>query len=295
MAYQILTTTIFLASVLGVIILVSRRLPQALEKGEEAMADSGSNLTDKGLPIASVSGFTTFSRVWLRKVLHFILEAKDIRHPAKITYKMKQLFRIPLGTNASPVQKELAQYDAIKNEKYYLDQIKRNPKDLIHYSSLGKYYLGEKNYTEAVSVYEYLITHEPSEGNHYAQLGYITLNLEDYESAVKHYEKAVSLDASHPNRYYNLSLSYSAQGKWLKAGEALRKALELEPSNIKYLKFLSEIYLKTGDKLAFNKVNRLLKSNDPITPKVQPKNIVKQADVASARSGQAVGDTTHLS
>jgi len=264
---------------LGLIILVFRRLPQALELGNEKQNEAKNALAEKGLPLISVSSLQTFLRLWSKRFWQFILEAKDIRHPAKITYKMKRLFKIPSTGEKSSINQDNATDFEVKTEKYFLEQIKRDPKNLEHYSSLGKHYLTEKNYLEAVNVYEYLVKHEPSESNHSAQLGYIKLNLEDYEAAVKHYEKSVSLDASHPNRYYNLSLSHGAQGQWPNAAEVLRKALELEPNNFKYLKFLSEIYLKMGDKQNYGKINRLLRKTDSITTKTTSENALNRVDV----------------
>lgn len=239
MPYNLLTNFIFLASVLGITVLVLRRLPQALQQGEEVtQAEPAPNelLAEKGLPAKAASKTKALLKVFGHKVWQFVLEAKGLKHAPKIKYNFKKI----AGQEAQPEVKP----PIARGEQYYIELIKRHPKDLGNYDQLGGFYIEARKYEDAANVYDYLCAHDPANGAYFAKLGLSRLYMQEHKLAAEAYEKAVELDPSHPSRFYNLALSLQGQRKWKKAVLALRKALELDTENQKYLDLLFELESK---------------------------------------------------
>ncbi len=230
MAYQLLPNLILLLSILGVFVLVLRRLPEASQLDREqaaADAEPSLRLLAKGLPAKAASRSRAVLIVAIRRVWHFMLEAKGMRQGPAANYRIKKMWQ-----RKSPAP--------MRNEAFYLEQIKHFPKDLEQYNRLGQYYLDQKNMEEARNVYDYLTKHAPANSDYLAKLGYVLLHLQQYEAAVTSYSKALGLDPGHPNRYYNLALAHGALREWAPALGALKKAVALEPNNQKYQQMLAE-------------------------------------------------------
>lgn len=251
MPYNLLINLTLLLSILGIIVLVLRRLPQAVKKDVEAHAalnESGEVLAEKGLPARAVS--TT--RAWLKllghKIWQFMLEAKGLKHAPKINYNFKRILRKQAEPETKP--------PIARSEQYYIDLIKRHPKDLFNYDQLGQYYMEAKKYSDSANVYEYLSKHDPTNSAYFAKLGLSLLHSQEFEQASEAYEKAIKLDPSHPTRYYNLALSYQGYKQWHKALLPLKKALELEPKNQKYSDLLFEIESKAKTTVPVDNIHK---------------------------------------
>lgn len=241
MPYNIIVNLIFVLSVLGVIFMVLRRLPEAAQQHQEeasvntVIETNHEALSDKGLPIKDISKLKQIlKQIWF-KVSQFLLEAKGLRHTPKINYNFQKIFT----KNRDEVSS-----GAVKNEKYYIDLIKRNPKDYSFYDLLGQYYLNEQKLPDAINVYEYLVEHAPTQVMFWVRLGLASLYLKDWDKAQRAYTKALDLDPSHPSRFYNLALSLQGLHRYKEAVSALDKALELEPKNQKYFDLRFEMESK---------------------------------------------------
>jgi tetratricopeptide (TPR) repeat protein len=236
----------FVLSIFGVLLMVLRHLPQAtreqkqsaVRKQAAAAVPSNTVLQAKGLPARAYSRTLGVFKLINHKIWHFVLEAKGLKQSPKISYQFQRIFHG--GTSD-------AQPALIKNEKYYIDLIKRNPKDNSYYDMLGQYYLEQKKMHDAVSVYDYLVNHAPTEAIFWVRLGLASLYLQEYDRAEEAYTKAVKLDPTSPSRFYNLALAQQGLKKYSDAVESLDKALHLEPDNRKYqdLRFEMESKAKT--------------------------------------------------
>lgn len=236
----------FVLSILGVILMVLRHLPQATRDDKQVKAHRAAAssvpatqaLEAKGLPARSSSRLAAIFKLIKHKIWQFVLEAKGLKQSPKINYQFQRIF----GAGESDVQPAL-----IKNEKYYIDLIKRNPKDNVYYDMLGQYYLEQKKMHDAVSVYDYLVNHAPTEAIFWVRLGLASLYLQEHARAEEAYTKAVKLDPTNPSRFYNLALALQGQKKYQAAVAALDKALHLEPNSRKYqdLRFEMETKAKT--------------------------------------------------
>jgi tetratricopeptide (TPR) repeat protein len=222
-------------------------LPEAAQADRSHAAGEPSaheNLLEKGLPALAVSKIRVTIILITKKVWNFILEAKDLKPHSAAGYQMKKIF----GGKLPGVKKDAASGPLttaeVRNEQYYLDRIKLQPKNLAHYDELGKYYLDQGDTNDAKDIYLYAVNHEPGNPDYQARLAYCFYIDKDFAKAAQHYQKAVALDSTQPNRYYNLGLSLQAAGDSEQALKAMHKALELEPSNPKYIQGLKKIQKK---------------------------------------------------
>ncbi len=245
----------FIVSILGVILMVLRRLPEATtfnRKKDEfnkdhAAPSAGSLLGAKGLPVKAYSKSKVLSKLITHKVGQFLLEAKGLKQSPKISYNFQRIFKNVKADTNQPL---------VKDEKYYINLIKRNPKDDSYYDLLGQYYLEEKKMGDAVNVYEYLITHSPTETTYHVRLGLAALFMHDYKKAEQAYQKALQLDPTNPSRFYNLALSQQGLKKYDLAEKSMKKALELDPNNHKYKDFYFELESKAKTAVPLENIHK---------------------------------------
>jgi len=242
LSYQFLPNIIFIFSVLGILLIILKHLPEAGLPHNNLPKQPPADvvLQEKGLPAQAISKIRVAAAFSAKKIWNFILEAKDLKPQAATGYKMRKIFGGKLPSAKNPIIIPQT-FHEVKNEKYYLDLIKQQPKNLAHYDALGKFYLEQNNLADAKDIYLYAINHEPANPDYQARLAYCYYQTKQYAKAVEHYQKSLALDSTQPNRYYNLGLAQKAAGRPAEAGKALHKALELEPENAKYKQALGQV------------------------------------------------------
>jgi tetratricopeptide (TPR) repeat protein len=251
--FQLVSNVILLASIVGLIVLVLRRLPEATSAEQvQSRLEPEAKLAAKGLPAKAVSRTKVIIRMVWQRMWKFMLEAKGLTHTPSVNYKLKRMW----SKNAETQQVESAKTNAVRTEKYYIDLIKRHPKDLQYYADLGNYYLDKRQFADAANVFDYLVKHDPLNSNYFARLGFCKLNQQQYHPAIRAYERAIELDPSHPNRYYNIAIAYRAERQWKQAAQVLKKAIELEPTNRKYADALFEVEAKVSTSVPLENIHR---------------------------------------
>lgn len=260
MSYNTISTIIFLAAVVGIILMILRRLPEAVASQEHEKAKSlRATLAMSGRRTAlvyyKVRSVVVF---WSKRALNFALEAKGMRHPSLANYRIRKIFRgrsatatvteSPAEPTTAVAMDDVVRYDPARgfesappDEQFHLQQISEDPRNLNLYSALGQFYMANGKFADAQSVYEYLVKRDPSNSSYQAKLAYCKINLKLYDDAAQWYEKSLTLDPGHPNRYYNLALAYKMSGKRQQSARAIRRALELEPKNQKYRELLKSV------------------------------------------------------
>jgi tetratricopeptide (TPR) repeat protein len=263
LSYQIIPNVVFILSVLGILLIILRRLPEAanLANHPENSEQISEKLSEKGLPVQAISGIKAFFKLWTQKVWHFVLEAKDLKPTAVAGYKIRKMFR-QQPKEQTALQK-LQGPKETKDEKFFLGQIKLDPKNLANYDALGKYYIDGKNYADAKDIYIYLNAHAPQSPDYNARLASCYFHTQAFAKAAEHYEKSIALDSTQPNRYYNLGLSHMALHKYEPAVDAFRRAIGLEPENSKYYISLSNSYLKLEE---YDKARESLRQAENLDP-----------------------------
>jgi len=247
LSYQILPNVIFILSVLGILLIILRHLPEAAAADHSSPKEPSAHfkLVAKGLPAEAFSKIGVILRFRVRKIWNFMLEAKDLKPYSNVGYKMKKIFGGRQPQEIKPVILAPVTTHEVRNENYYLEMIRIQPRKLSHYDALGKFYLEQENFNDSKDIYLYLANHEPANPDFQARLAYCYYQVKQFAKAADHYQKSIALDSTQPNRYYNLGLSLESAGKAAAAAAALNKALELEPENPKY-------------KAAYEKVKKLV-------------------------------------
>jgi tetratricopeptide (TPR) repeat protein len=245
LSYQIIPNIIFILAVLGILLIILRRLPETVP-GQSGGKDAapGVKLAAKGLPVIQLSKIRSKLQLWLKKLWNFVLEAKDLRPHSSAGYQMKKIFGNTLPGVIRPAARPLTTSE-IKNEQFYLDNIKLQPTNFDHYDALGKFYISRENFTDATDVYLYLNNHRPANPDYHARLAYCYYQMKNYHKAAESYKASLALDSTQPNRYYNLGLCLEQDGNLPEAGLNFEKAASLEPS-AKYYTAASSAYAKAG-------------------------------------------------
>lgn len=251
MPYNLISNLTLLLSILGIIVLVLRKLPAAVKEQETLNSDLNEPsqvLAEKGLPAQNVSKVRAWFKVTLHKVWQFMLEAKGLKQAPKITYNFKRILRTADKPETKP--------PIARGEKFYIDLIKRHPKDLTYYDQLGQFYVEARKHSDAANVYEYLVKHDPANSSFFAKLGLSRLHLQQFDLAQEAYEKSLTLDPSNPSRFYNLALAFQGQKQWKQAAGSLRKALELDSGNQKYRDLLFEMESKSKSSIPLDNIHK---------------------------------------
>lgn len=223
-----------------------------------------------------------FERIW-----HFILEAKDLKpplpmnrlsHAAKPIETAKKAFRIRIrASEAEPVwMPEAAGLDPVEEnsdiEQRYLEAIKHNPNDIASYEGLGRLYLQEKNYPEAVETFEYLTKLNPSRDVYWSNLGLSLFSIKRFRDATNAYQKALELNNKIPVRWINLALCLDHIDETVKSVKAIAQALQLDPRNINYQFLLADMYMKMENKVraeeVLEKILQIEPTNKPAREKL---------------------------
>lgn len=253
MSYQLLPNIILLFAIIGIIVLILRRLPEAAKLTEEQEGNGQAQglITKSDLYnwYVAIKARVVFL---LKRLWHFVLEAKGMRHQAVVGYRIKQIFKKSPRRQSVDGLSVRDEPQGLRDENYYVQRIKQDPQDLENYRSLGEYYLDTENYTDAANVFEYLVNHDAGNSAYYAKFGYAKLRLELFDEAAKLFEKSVTLDATHPNRYYNLALAYEGSEKFAEALAAAAQAVALEPLNKKYQSLHADLDNRTEEWYSFD-------------------------------------------
>ncbi len=266
--------TILIVSLLGIIFLLLSKLPKLLVRPTHKVR----------LAVAADSFLAYFGykiKQFGRWLWHFVLEAKDIR-PSKIISsevdKVKKVFKIRIREsekdpvwmpeisehNITPTHTEEVKGSEPKTaEDLYLETLRRDPDNKKSYEGLGRLYLQEKNYSEAVEIFRYLTKAEPMRDVYWSNLGISLYSVKDFQGAVAAYDQALKLNSKVPVRWINLALCFEAIDEHMRAVKAINKALELDPRNINYLMLLCDVYLRVNNKIRAEEVLVQILSFEP--------------------------------
>lgn len=116
-----------------------------------------------------------------------------------------------------------------------VETTRRSPKKQTYPGAASKYITegsklhADKNYSEAVKLYEMAIQADPSQMTAYYNLSLSLYELKQYSKAAKACKDALNLDSGFANARYMLALSYAQQRKW---NDAEREANILKQADV---------------------------------------------------------------
>ncbi|MCJ8344104.1 tetratricopeptide repeat protein [bacterium] len=109
----------------------------------------------------------------------------------------------------------------------------------------------QRRYRDARQVIERTIRFYPNAGDLYFHLGRYFYVVDQFSASIIKLKKALSLGTREEDvAYYLIGLDYEQLGDYSKAGDSLRKALELSPSNSIYYEKLGNVLQKFGKNTA---------------------------------------------
>jgi len=283
--FKLLPQLIVIISIATIILIILRRLPQVIIRQESGSVGASPETAGTRRVVIFVGKIKNWLVSFYKCLASFVAEAKSHtnssnyleRFSRALHFKsLKSQLRKPTG-EVSEHLSEAA--DHIKNsnlesaEQSLLEIIKEDPGNKDAYEGLGKLYIDQKKFFDALEVYLYLTKKHPDIDKFFSRLGLIYFNLGKYDESIKAYQQSIDLKPDSPNRLINLSLCYEAKKQTEKAVEAVEKALILSPDNPKYMLLLSDFLVTSGKKeLAkklLEKVLELEPTNDSARDKLR--------------------------
>jgi tetratricopeptide (TPR) repeat protein len=109
-------------------------------------------------------------------------------------------------------------------------------------SKLGFIYLADKNYPQAIEIYQRVAKLEPQLPNAFFNLGYIYAVTEDYASAREMYARVVKMEPDFLDEaLFNLAIVQEQLGEHRQCLKSLKQAIEINPDNAPAVAYLNQI------------------------------------------------------
>lgn len=156
------------------------------------------------------------------------------RRLPKLTIKLPRLkLKIPLTFRVPTLKlrKKTTQLSPLPTKFIHTDDLIKEADDLMDAGDLRG---AEEFYLKAASKM-------PNNPKIYNRLGIIYLQQKNFADARDAFLAGLKLDDRHASRNFNLALAYIGLGTTEKAKVAIKRALELDPTNKKYKQSLTEL------------------------------------------------------
>jgi tetratricopeptide (TPR) repeat protein len=261
MSFGIIPNILIILSIVGILILFLRRLPEVVEEQGQLKIGSGvafeeetrlgfQQLLKAASEKISIALKKFFSRIW-----SFALEAKDIQQGNPLAGKFRQMvsskrkvINIGVQNSLKKADRQLEQGYLEAAEETYFEIIKKHPHEYNAYEGLVKIYSEQKKYEDIVEILEFLLAHNQTNDGYYAKLGSALLSLRKYPAAIAAYQKSLEFNDKIPARYINIGLCYKAMHKPEQAIGYFGKGVDLEPENRQYRNMLLDALVKAKRK-----------------------------------------------
>jgi len=125
--------------------------------------------------------------------------------------------------------------------KHIEENIRDNPKDPVHWVTLGSVFNRLGNVDSAVEAYKIALYNNPSDTRLRQNLAGLSLALRDTSEAILQYKTTIEYDSTFSDAWFNLGILYSKKGKYKLARESLRSAIRHNPEDEDARELLSEL------------------------------------------------------
>ncbi|OGE86008.1 MAG: hypothetical protein A3J48_03135 [Candidatus Doudnabacteria bacterium RIFCSPHIGHO2_02_FULL_46_11] len=251
-----------LTALVGIVILIVRRLPDFREIKELPQPSWAKDLTFKSLLARIWSYLVLVFRQFSKAIFFAKSEFKNSQDLAKHLSKSvrsrfdrrrlevkEQKYAPPVNENEADFNKDLARAQEMLERGEYMSAeetainiLKEDSAFRPAYEFLGTVYLTRKNWLEAAETYRYLMKQSPANDKYFRALGDAYFGLEDYSEAKTAYHRSLDLYAT-PEVFVSLGLTYQAMGDYNSATKAFESALDLEPENTQVLMLLAQTFI----------------------------------------------------
>lgn len=281
MSFQFIANLIILLSVLGILVIFLRRIPEVVqENGQLQFAPPAKNIEPSGNGLLKSIGKALLSLFGfiLRPIWNFMLEAKDLKQGQILASKFasfvkpkNRVINVGASNSIKKADKLFKEGKEDEAEQTYIQVIRKYPHEYSAFEGLIRIYFKQKKYDDIMEILEFLVSHNPTNDLYLAQLGNAYLSVRRYNDAIKVYEKSLALNGLIPARFVNLGLAQQGAGELSLARENFQKAVDLDPSNMQYLMIFVEALLKLHDKDAAITLLKAANERDPENAEIKQK------------------------
>lgn len=153
-------------------------------------------------------------------------------------------------------------------EKKYIEIIGIDSKNVQAFKNLAQVYFELKNYEEAKQIFEHILKLKDDDVEAYGGLAEIAKEKGDLSQARDEYLRALNVNNQRSQTYFDLALVYNAMDNGAEACWNIKKALDIEPNNPRYLDTMLDISIINKDKGAALGAYEKLKSANPENQKL---------------------------
>jgi len=276
---NIIFIILILASLTAIIFIVARKFPQVSNLDLDSLPQEKVFQRKKNIIVHRVDQSATqfgakilnflqpIKKVWLTAQADFRVYAEKIYRLWQHEQVVKKKENIESNNYLKPEKvKELVfqaeeffkAKDYEQAENLYITAVSLDHKYAPAYRGLGDTYLAKNEVEEARQTYLFLARLEPEDDGVMVKLAELAESQGDLEEAIEYYQKALIINSSFSPRFYHLAELLHKIGQPVVAIEAIEQAVELEPSNPRYLDLLIELAIICGNKeQAINGLNKL--------------------------------------
>ncbi len=130
---------------------------------------------------------------------------------------------------------------------YYNKAIETNPKSVLSYVNLARFYLKEEDYKKASEYLSKAVELDSTNVDALYYLGICYMKMKNYSDAELSFRKLLKLDSTNVDARYNLAACLEKQNKIKEAIAELEKAHEIKKEDIGVLDYLDYLYERIGD------------------------------------------------
>ena len=154
-------------------------------------------------------------------------------------------------------------------EKKYIEIIGMDSKNIDAFKNLAQVYFELKNYEEAKQIFEHILKLKDDDAEAYGGLAEIAKEKGDLNEAKDEYLKSLNINSQRSQTYFDLALVYNAMDNAKEAMLNIKKALDIEPNNPRYLDAIFDMSIINKDKVAALGAYDKLKSVNPDNQKLE--------------------------
>ncbi len=276
MSYSFIANLILILSLLGILTIFFRRIPDVVDQknAQTAAAGNGGNndagfsssgYTAPAAPVEQFNNQALLKTIWDsikeffglagKKTWHFMLEAKDLKQSQIIAAKFARLVtpkarlqNIGAYNNLKKAGKLADEGKFDEAENLYIQVIRKHPQEYQAYEGMLKIYIHQKKFDESIEILNFLAEHNPDNDGYLAQLGGTLLMARKFSEAADAYRKSIAINDLVPARFVNLGLSLQGAGELEEAMTHFQRAVDLEPANVQYLLIFADGLTDLGHK-----------------------------------------------
>ena len=138
-----------------------------------------------------------------------------------------------------------------------------NPRDLNALSNIAMVYKNQKKYKESLEVFKKVLEVDPENAKALVSIGSIYSETGEIKKAIDYYKKALACEPRVSKIYYNIGLLYLKKNNTSLATKSFQQAATLDPDNVDAHYNLAILYAQNGESEKALKEYEIVKKTQP--------------------------------